>query len=158
MVETFLPADYLDVYRGRVNGTARFTPDDLMVCFWSRPSRWVKALFKIRKYAVRLVGIKSQESENPDAIENCIRTGAESDFLSVAAKNEHEVVLRMADKHLDAYLSVYVDTTPEYKEVYTLTVVHFHNQLGRFYFMVVRPFHRVVVKSMLKRALRDYRY
>lgn len=156
MAETFLPADYLDVYKCRVNDTTQFTPVDLMVSFWSRPSGWVNALFKIRKYLVKLVGLKNPRNENLNEVEACIRTGVVSDFLSVAAKNDNEVVLRMADKHLDAYLAVYVEANSGYKEVYTITVVHFHNQLGRFYFLVVRPFHRVVVKSMLKRALGMY--
>lgn len=156
MVGTFLPADYLDVYMCSVNGKRDFLPDDIMVHFWTNLSGWVSALFRFRNFLVKRIGLKSSEDESPESIEKCIRSGSPVGFLSVAAKSEDEVVLLMTDKHLDAYLAVYVETPFSVKKVFTITAVHFHNQWGRFYFWVIRPFHRMVVKSMLKRALKEY--
>jgi hypothetical protein len=34
------------------------------------------------------------------------------------------------------------------------TVVHCHNALGRTYIRVIAPFHRLIVKSCLRRAAR----
>ncbi|MDR1652533.1 MAG: DUF2867 domain-containing protein [Prevotellaceae bacterium] len=34
-----------------------------------------------------------------------------------------------------------------------ITVVHFHNALGKVYFFVIRPFHKIIVKAMIKRLL-----
>ena len=35
------------------------------------------------------------------------------------------------------------------------TVVHFNNGLGRAYFFVVRPFHRLIVTSLLRNVARQ---
>ena len=32
------------------------------------------------------------------------------------------------------------------------TVVKFNNRLGRLYFFFIRPFHKVIIRSMLKRV------
>ncbi len=156
MVETFLPADYMDAYMGRVNKNHSFTPEDIMVRIWTDFSIGVRVLFTIRNFFVKIARLKTPRKENLEGVEDCIRKGIDFDFLSRVARSKDEVVVLLTDKHLDAYLGIYIESNKGYREVYMITVVHFHNQVGRIYFWIIRPFHKVVVKSMLKRALSKY--
>ena len=58
----------------------------------------------------------------------------------------------MKDKHLDAYISVRIDGS---KSVYVNTLVKYNNRLGKVYFFVIRPFHGLVIRSSLKRAIKS---
>jgi len=55
---------------------------------------------------------------------------------------------------LDAYLSVHVESRKEHKTISAITLVNFKNKLGRFYFFVIRPFHGMIVKSILKQSVK----
>ena len=58
---------------------------------------------------------------------------------------------RLDDKHLVAYMSVYI----EGGQVFASTVVRYHNKLGVVYFNLIRPFHVLVVKNLFKQMMRE---
>ena len=62
------------------------------------------------------------------------------------------------DRHLDfrATSQLRVDGA-EGRELLTATVVHCHNRLGRIYLATIAPFHRVIVRANLERAVRELR-
>ena len=153
LVNRYLPADYSDAFVCAVGKAFAHTPDDLMVRFWTDFPRWVDVLFGIRNFFVRFVGLKGSMSSLRE-FEECIRTGGKTDIASVPAKNECETVLLLDDKHLSAYMSVYIEDTPHNKQVYATTLVHFKNRLGRVYFFFIRPFHGLLVGSILKRSVK----
>jgi len=149
----FLPVDYWDVYTCRLDSEKEITPDDLMVGFWTDFPNWVKALFNLRNFLVKFVGLKSDKESSPEKLERCIRTGETYGFVSIPAKSGNETVLLLTDKHLDAYISVHVESVEAHKTISAITLVNFKNKLGRVYFFVIRPFHCFIVKSLLKRTL-----
>ena len=149
LVRNYLPADYSDVYTYKVNSEKEIVPDDVMVNFWVDFPAWVNVLFKLRNFLVKFVGLQSSEGSDVQEIEKCIRTGTPYRLASVPAKSDSETVLLLSDRHLGAYMSVFVED----KVVSLITLVHFKNRLGRIYFFVVRPFHGIAVKNMLKRAV-----
>ncbi len=156
LTQNYLPADYSDVYACNADFKKEISPDDIMVNFWITLPGWVSALFKLRNFLVKFVGLQSSEEDNPDEFIKCIRSGKAYRFISVPAKNTAETVLLLADKHLDAYLSIHIaagEPDEQGKTVSAITLVNFKNTLGRVYFFFVRPFHALVIKSMLKRAL-----
>jgi hypothetical protein len=153
LIGNYLPADYSDVYIYKVNSEKKINPDDVMVNFWVDFPILINALFKLRNFLVKFVGLKNTEGRDLKELEKCIRTGKTYGIASVPAKNDNETVLLLSDSHLDAYISVYVENKEERKTVSVITLVHFKNRLGRIYFFVVRPFHGAIVKSMLKRAV-----
>ncbi|WP_407654554.1 DUF2867 domain-containing protein [Bradyrhizobium prioriisuperbiae] len=67
-----------------------------------------------------------------------------------------ELILGEDDKHLDFRASVQLRSRRDdaYDEVILATVVHRHNLLGKIYFRLISPFHRLVVRSNLARAAR----
>ncbi len=154
LVERFLPADYTDTYYREVVTDKPLSPDEIMIGLWNstRQIWWMAALFRLRNFLVQFVGLKGEEGFDVGAFEKAIREGGSYGFTSVPAKNSHETVMMLTDKHLDAWLSVYVAEDGAQKRVFVITVVKFKQRLGRVYFFVIRPFHAIIVKSLLKRA------
>ncbi|MDH6307000.1 hypothetical protein M2459_003675 [Parabacteroides sp. PF5-5] len=153
LANKYLPANYSDVFACEVAGNTSPSPDDIIISFFTDMPAWVKALFRLRNFMVQFVGLKGS-NERTEELKDCIRTGGKSGFISVPDKNNHETVLLLEDKHLNAYLSVHIANTDNNKKnVSLITVVHFNNRLGNVYFAIIQPFHKIVVKSMLKRAL-----
>ena len=155
LTENYLPADYSDVYAFTTDTGKEIIPDDIMVNFWTDFPNWINALFKLRNVLVKFVGLKGAENDNVKELEKCIRTGETYNFVSVPAKSDNETVLLLSDKHLDAYISVHVENEKEHKIISAITLVHFKNRLGRIYFFAIRPFHRAIMKCMLKRAFNN---
>ncbi|MDR0593877.1 MAG: DUF2867 domain-containing protein [Bifidobacteriaceae bacterium] len=68
--------------------------------------------------------------------------------FSTLAASDREVVLGQDDSHLDFRVDLQVH--PRFVSV--ATVVEIHNPLGRLYWSVVRWFHPLIVRAMLRRA------
>jgi hypothetical protein len=154
LAANFLPADYVDVYACETDAEGPITPDDVMVGFWrDSQSAWVGALFRLRNFAVRFVGLKGSKGFDPNAFERAIREGGTHGFVSIPAKDANETVMLMDDRHLDAYLSVRVENRERHRAVSVITLVRFKIGLGRLYFFVIRPFHGIIAKHLLRRAV-----
>ncbi len=151
LLAKYLPADYSDSYTVEVTGGERLSPDDLQVSFWIGMPPWVDALMGLRDALVRPFGLQSGRGEAAE-FEKCIRTGGKYRFASVPAKSPDETVLLLSERHLDAYLSMLVKGDDTGRSVTATTLVYFHNRWGRIYFGLIRPFHGIIVRSMLRRA------
>jgi hypothetical protein len=120
----------------------------------------VRALFRLRDFLVRFVGLQGSEGIELDKFREAILRGGSHHFMSVPSKNDHETVVQLSDKHLDAWLSIHVadgngsrDGAGSVKTVSAFTVVRFHHRLGRVYLFLIRPFHTIIVKTMLRGAI-----
>lgn len=154
LAENYLPADYTDSFECKVKGNPAIVADDVMVNIWTDFPWWVNLLFRLRNFLVKFVGLKGDEDGNSQKLEHCIRIGGEMGLVSVPAKKENETLLMLTDKHLDAYISVHIETHQEYKLIRAITLVHFKNKLGTVYFFFVKPFHKLIILSVLSRAVR----
>ena len=142
LVNRYLPADYMDAFVCETGKDFSLTPDDLSKKFWADFPVWVKTLFNIRNFLVRFVGLKGGSQTDID------------EFTKTVVKSGNETVLLLSDKHLDAYLSIYIEELSDRKKVYAITLIRYKMTLGRIYFLFIRPFHGLIVRSSLKRALR----
>lgn len=155
LVNTYLPADYTDTFVCESDKPFHATPDDLMIHFWTDFPAWANMLFRLRNFLVKFVGLKTDKND-PKLFEEMIRTSGKLNFSSVPAKNEQETILLLEDKHLDAYISVYIDEKKSPQHVYAITLVHFRNKLGTVYFFFIKPFHTIIVKNILKRTVKTF--
>ena len=153
LVNKRFPVDYKDAFACEISRDSQLTPDGIMVRFWTDFPVWVDFLFRVRNFLVKFVGLEGSMNSLSE-LESCIRNGGQSKIASVPAKSDNETILLLDDKHLDAYLSVYIEDSPEHKRVYAITIVHYKNRLGRIYFFFIRPFHGLIVKSTLKNSLK----
>ncbi len=71
--------------------------------------------------------------------------------ISIIIRNENEIVMGDDDRHLYYRLSVLKRGTGKYNEICLTTVVRFHNTWGRAYFTMIKPFHKIIVRYMLKK-------
>ena len=155
LLNQYLPADYFDVFECDIDSRYPFSPDDILINFWTDFPGWVNVLFAIRNFLVKIVGLKTDRND-PEEFKRCIREGKECGLTSVPAKNEKETVMLLSDKHLNAYLSAYIqkDASPHTQRISVTTLVHFNKKLGNIYFFFIKPFHQLIVMSMLKRNLK----
>lgn len=157
LTRRFPPADYADAFACDAEGGGDLSADDVLIALWTAMPGWVNALFGVRNALVRLVGLRGGGmKERADLLESTIRGGGSMDMVSVAAKSDRETVLKLSDKHLDALMSVHIARAGGTQTVTAITSVYYHNLLGRIYFFLIRPFHKPIVKSMLKSTLKNY--
>ncbi len=136
-------ADWADSYGVRVE-RSDLDPLDVARDLLGRAPRWVAVLLKIRNRIVGLFGLKSAELE----LTGQERVGG----FPVIARDDRHVLLGFNDKHLDFRIIVAVE--PEgtgHQHVSLTTLVERHNLFGRIYIVVVTPFHKLIVKTFLKR-------
>jgi len=115
---------------------------------------WIKALYAIRRGFVRLLGMTQETMPAPRLTpENVPFTKGEmATFFQVYEAEENAYwIAGASDKHLDAYLAVAAETLSNGKTRFHVgTIVHYNNVAGPIYFNVIRPFHHIVVSSMIK--------
>lgn len=136
-------ADWADSYSVRLDRND-LVPMEVASELMGRAPRWVGALLKIRNRIVGLFGLKSAELE----LTGQDRIGG----FPVLAQDEQHVLLGFNDKHLDFRIIVAVE--PEgagHQHVSLTTLVKRHNLFGRIYILFVTPFHKLIVKTFLKR-------
>lgn len=134
-------ADYSDSYSLDVSSDAKLCPGELLESVFSDTPRWVNGLMKIRNAFVAPFGLKTGESRNVFR-------------KAIVEKSEQEAVLSNDDKHLIFTVSLSVISRPDgIRRICISTAVQYHNRLGRIYFALIRPFHRIIVRHMLRRIV-----
>ncbi len=149
--EGFGVIDYCDTYTAPLDCSIGM--DEAMERLFTFPA-WVLLLVKIRNAAVSVFGLKTGD-RNDGGTAAPRRNGSRAPYPPVIAQNENEVVMGFDDKHLDFRLSVMLRKPGSGETASFVTVVHFNNIWGRLYFVPVRPFHCLIVKSLMKRLMKS---
>ncbi len=142
ILDGFGKPDYLDSYK-MVKPT-QATVDKIATEIF-RMSKSVEFLMKARDSVVRVFGLKTSGKPNEA---DYYPVGSRLMDFTVSARNENEIVMEENDKHLRFRTSVLVDRGKS--EIYLTTIVKFNNMGGRIYFIPVKPFHKIIVKSQFK--------
>lgn len=133
----FPKVDYFDVYsiRKETGRSAEEISKELM-----KMPNWVIALMKLRNSIVKVFGLKTDKEQND-----------QNSFFTLIENCENEIVMGEVDKHLDFRASIMKEASEN--TISLITVVHYNNALGKVYFFFVKPFHKVIMKTLLKRYL-----
>jgi hypothetical protein len=152
-----LPADYVDVCKRTVPDKSNLTPDNILVNIWTVQPKWVDFLFRLRNILVKPFGLGSGNKDIFNRnLAAAIRSGDSFEMVNMLHKNDNETIMQLKDKHLTAELSIYVEGVADNrKNISAITMVHFHNKLGIAYFFVIRPFHKIIVKTLLNKSIKD---
>lgn len=103
---------------------------------------WAAGLMGLRNAVVARLGLKTA----------AVRRG-----FPVLRGSAAETVLGLDDRHLDFRVLIHVDPAgPDASRLTLTTAVRTHNRLGRAYLAVILPFHRLIIKSMLRRLQREF--
>jgi hypothetical protein len=107
--------------------------------------RWIEQLVALRNFLVAPFGLKTGAPKEP----------GRSDIIGlfpVVSQTPDRLVAGFDDKHLDFRVVVDVATSGAGQEVTATTLVLTHNLLGRIYLATILPFHRLVVRSLLRQV------
>lgn len=110
----------------------------------SNNSTLIKSLMSFRNKIMSLFGFKT-EIKHSNNIKD-IRVGNKVGFFTIYYIDEHEIIAGEKDKHLDFCVSFYKKDT----NLTVTTLVQYNNFFGKIYMNLVKPFHKFVVKNMLK--------
>jgi Protein of unknown function (DUF2867) len=137
-----LRVDYLDVFATLVERKESLESVARRV-FGGRPPR----LMRLRDALVRPFGLRTSP-RGPRPPPGFV-PGERIGLFTLFARTDQELLLGEDDKHLDFRICLRVtgDGTAS-----LTTLVRFRNAWGRLYFALIRPFHAVMVRTMLRRA------
>jgi hypothetical protein len=137
--------NYCDSYR--IVKQTNETVDEITTQIFKMP-QWIAVLMKIRNAIVKLFGLRAGENVKEAA---CYPVGSKAGYFTVTERNVNEIVMGEDDRHLYFRASVLVDREQSF--IYLTTIVRFHNVWGKIYFLPVKPFHRLIIKSLLNRQI-----
>lgn len=139
--------DYFDTYC--IELITDNTVDAITTELFEAP-KWVNRFMDFRNSIVRFWGLEAS-SLHHSKIKRVYLVGEKAIRFIVIDRSEYEIVMEKKDKHLDFRVSVFLQENSGTSTVYLSTLVLFNNVWGRVYFFLVKPFHRVMVKSILTR-------
>jgi hypothetical protein len=148
-----------------VNDTKTIEADlslrEFLAGFFSYMPRWLMALFWVRGVVAKVLRLRHEGSlGNPQMRpEDVPMTPGESAtiFTTHAAKEEQYWVAHDSDSHLDFSLIVAKEPLDNTSRFYVATLVSYNNWKGRFYFAMITPFHHLIVRQMMKSAVKKER-
>ncbi len=110
--------------------------------------KYVRALMALRNAIVKVFGLKT---DFPIEKNQVFKVGGRVAFFKIYEIREDEILLGEDDSHLNFRVSIFDSKEPE-NNIKVTTLVEYNNTLGKLYFAVVKPFHMLIVKRMVKNA------
>jgi hypothetical protein len=139
-------AQFIDAY-GIATDDAALDARQAAEKMLGRPPRWTLTLLALRDLLVAPFGLKTAATARRTSTN---RIG----MFPVLSETPRRIVAGLNDGHLDFRLVVDVIGSGPGRRVTATTVVLTHNRLGRIYLAIILPFHRLIVRSMLRRIAR----
>lgn len=122
---------------------------------------WILVLYRLRKCLVKILGlVRHEEPELTPSIrpeDLAFEPGKNATFFIVRAAKEniYWVSETPEDKHLKAFLGVVAENLGNrLNRFHVFTSVKYIHWTGPVYFNLIRPFHHLVVWSMMKAAIK----
>jgi hypothetical protein len=149
--------DYADAYCVRLPAGAPNDLDAVVRAALGTAPCWVELLMRLRDRIVGLIGLKTaSRSPRRDLGHHTLQVGDRVGIFKVFDRSADELLLGEDDRHLDLRVSVLARNDGSVDWAIVSTVVRFNNWLGRAYFLLVRPFHKLIVPAMLRNAYKRY--
>ncbi|WP_445722529.1 DUF2867 domain-containing protein [Flavobacterium sp.] len=124
------------------------TLENITNLIFGKEPKWVTLLFKIRNSIVKLFGLKT---EMPKNVNTHFKVGSYIGFFQIFNIIENEVLLGADDSHLKFRVSIFNSQEKDFN-IKVTTLVQYNNTFGKIYMTIIKPFHCLVVKSMIKNA------
>lgn len=148
-------ADYYD--EKQIEGTV--TLREFLTGFLTHYPLWIKVLYGIRALFVRLLGMRQPRMSLPPRLtpaDISFVPGERATIFKVKGGQEGRFWIAGADDtHLSADVLIAVEPLANGRNRFHVgTVVHYHARTGPIYMNVIRPFHHIVVQSMMNAGVR----
>jgi hypothetical protein len=135
-------AQFVDAFRIDVDDRA-LNARQAMERMMARQPRWAEALLTLRNILVTPFGLKTSGASTATPREMV-------GIFPIVSERPDRLVAGFNDKHLDFRLVVDVATSGAAQNVTATTLVLTHNWLGRTYLAIIMPFHRLIVRTLLR--------
>ncbi len=154
--------DFCDAYEAKVSLPQLDVREAYEAIFAHQP-KWVAILLSIRGLFASIVGLKhpdiNSNTTKVDKLEASdsrapYQIGSRAGLFLVQAITAKELTLGLDDKHLNFRVSVLRSVDNNIEKVTVSTVVELNNLLGRTYLQVIKPFHKLIVRTILQNALK----
>ncbi len=122
-------------------------PKIAMLIFGTIPG-WVSVLFKVRNFFAKMIGL---QTDPPTNVNTALEVGGYIGFFEIYSIATDEMILGANDTHLKFRVSIH-NTKEEQYNIKVTTLVQYTNFTGKAYMFIIAPFHRMVVKRMLRQA------
>jgi hypothetical protein len=140
--------DYSDTFKMLVKNQ-NISIENIYIDMFSSMPKWINKLMNIRNKLVSIVGLKIDSLE-PKKVTS-LKVGEKVGMFTIYAISKNEVIAGEDDKHLDFRVSVLrVD-----EDVMVSTFVKYNNLFGKVYMSLILPFHKVIVKAMMKNYIKN---
>lgn len=146
--------DYVDGYSIALDAKD-ITIEQVGKSFFTSGPAWVDWLLVTRNRIVSIIGLKIPGAETKEEVLRNFHceVGECVGLFNVLAKAENEVILGEDDKHLDFRVSIFLDRQDN--RLIVSTTVDIHNWLGRLYLLSVKPFHKLIVPTVVRGMVRE---
>ncbi|WP_298422663.1 DUF2867 domain-containing protein [uncultured Kordia sp.] len=118
---------------------------------FNNPPKWIEKLFILRNKIVKFIGLKTGV---PADYNEEFRVGGYLFFFKIFSITNNEIILGANDSHLN-FRAVVVNSNEVNHNIKVITLVEYNNTKGKIYMNLVKPFHRIVVKRMVKNAFKN---
>jgi len=137
-------AQFVDAFRIEVDDRAldaRHAAERML----ARQPRWIATLTRLRNILVTPLGLKTSGASRTAPREMI-------GIFPIVSETPDRLVAGFNDKHLDFRVVVDVAASDGTRNVTATTLVKTHNWLGRTYLAIILPFHRLVVRTLLRQV------
>ena len=110
-----------------------------------RSPRWIERLLALRNFLVSPFGLQRPSPTRTSAADTI-------GIFPVVSETPGRLVAGLNDKHLDFRVVVDIATSGHGQRVTATTLVLTHNLLGRISLAIILPFHRLVVRALLRQV------
>lgn len=137
-------AQFADAFRIDIDGTA-LDARQAAQRMLGRSPRWVEILLSLRHALVAPFGLKTTAAGEK-------APGGVIGLFPVLSETPDRLIAGFDDAHLDFRAVIDVTASGGGQQVTATTVVRTHNWFGRTYLAVILPFHRLIVRAMLRQV------
>ena len=137
--------DFADAYSGQADRTYVDAEQAARAVF-ADPPHTIRSLMALRNGIVAPFGLKA-------SVDFRDRGLGKIDVFPIISSTSTEIVVGGDDKHLDFRIWIGIQPSQKGSEVTMSTLVKINNLLGRAYLSVIMPFHKLLSRTMLQRAV-----
>jgi len=139
LIRKYTPADYEDCFCRTIPADREMTADKLFERMFCQQPKIVRMLMKLRDAMVKPLGLKTGGTFRDRILE----------------RTDEEIIVGADDKHLQFRVSVYCSAAADGQQTAAVsTIVKYNNWLGRLYFAFIWVGHKMIVGSLLNRAIK----
>ncbi|TPN86925.1 DUF2867 domain-containing protein [Aquimarina algicola] len=122
--------------------------EEITTLIFNNQPNWIKKLFLIRNKIVKHIGLKTEITKDYN---KGFRVGGFLSFFKIFSISDNKIVLGADDSHLN-FRAIIANTNAEIYNIKVITLVQYNNTKGKIYMSIVKPFHKIIVKRMVKNA------